>query len=82
MGWGDWYDEDGGLPSIPTSENHEESVTKTTQANCFHRWEITGYGPNSKDPWENCKNCGMKKEDYEKEQKNRSKKFTYPQVKF
>lgn len=65
-GWGDWYDDDeldlfGGddLPDIP-------SLTEEVQKNCYHKWVITGYGPNKKDtdPWENCEKCGMKKEDY------------------
>lgn len=62
-GWGDWYDDEDDddviIPDIP-------SLTEVTQKDCYHKWVITGYGPNKKDtdPWENCEKCGMKKEDY------------------
>ena len=72
-GWGDWYDDDDDdkIPEIP-------NITEEVQKNCYHRWVVTGYGPNNKDsePWKNCDRCGMKKEDYDKQQKGRDRKFS------
>jgi hypothetical protein len=68
--WINIYDDDDDEDIVP-----DFNLTDEVQKNCYHKWVITGYGPNNKDsePWENCEKCGMKKEDYIEKKKPRAR---------
>ena len=53
IGWGG-FDYSYDLPDLPK----EKDI-------CNHFWYVTGYSPVTNEPYENCKYCDMKKEDYE-----------------
>ena len=49
------------LPTLPDDETDLPQESKT----CDHFWYVTGHSPLDNKPYENCKYCDMRREDYD-----------------